>query len=251
MFANRFEWQEKLARTQSPPCNLSLFFSVFLSLTQVFALHCNHVHVHGGCFLSVAGRQIASIWLKGICYISPQHEKCRHTHTSFFFPFECLEMMFVYLDFICQSRQRPHCAFANKSALMVQLHYILLFHDEKTHPPRVYVSLATNNICTFCCVVCQTYTECDIFRFTFQMFEGKLYSFHIYVWTYLPLWSLLTIIIIFCSCFLANLNFWCINKICNGRNLQNKNLVLCLFSVQETTIWIRAPNICLYRAKFK
>lgn len=127
----------------------------------------------------------------------------------------------------------------------------LLFHDEKTHPPRVYVSLATNNICTFCCVVCQTYTECDIFRFTFQMFEGKLYSFHIYVWTYLPLWSLLTIIIIFCSCFLANLNFWCINKICNGRNLQNKNLVLCLFSVQETTIWIRAPNICLYRAKFK
>lgn len=143
MFANRFEWQEKLARTQSPPCNLSLFFSVFLSLTQVFALHCNHVHVHGGCFLSVAGRQIASIWLKGICYISPQHEKCRHTHTSFFFPFECLEMMFVYLDFICQSRQRPHCAFANKSALMVQLHYILIIccFMMKKHIPRGYTFL--------------------------------------------------------------------------------------------------------------
>lgn len=159
MFANRFEWQEKLARTQSPPCNLSLFFSVSLSLTQVFALHCNHVHVHGGCFLSVAGRQIASIWLKGICYISPQHEKCRHTHTSFFFPFECLEMMFVYLDFICQSRQRPHCAFANKSALMVQLHYILIIccFMMKKHIPRGYTFLWQPTIYLLLCCMSDLY----------------------------------------------------------------------------------------------
>lgn len=152
MFANQFEWQEKLERTQSPPCSLSLFFSFSLSLTQVFTLHCNHVHVHGGCFLSVAGRQIASTWLKGICFISSQHEKCRHTH-SFFFSF------WMFRNDVCTSRfhlpvkAKATLCFCQQisTAGTITLYFdYLLFRDEKNIPrgytflwqPTIYVPFA-------------------------------------------------------------------------------------------------------------